>query len=113
MINRIKNLGSALLLAATVSSCAVSYPFMLTNNKIGDKVGKSSTICLFSGGTQVQAPMPIMGYGKSVYNGLMLNKDFGIPEAVKKGKISKVATIDIRYDWYVFFTKKTFIVTGE
>jgi hypothetical protein len=111
-MNNIKNLIVASAMVFLVSSCSVSYPFLLTNNPIGSKKGKSTTVTLFGGsGRYATSPAPFQG--KSVYNGIMLNKDFGLPEAVKKGKISKVATVDIRYDWYFFFSKTTFLVTGE
>lgn len=111
-MKNIKNLVFTSVLVFLVSSCSVSYPFMLTNNPIGSKKGKSTTVTLFGGSGRYPVATPMI-QGKSVYNGLMLNKDFGIPEAVKKGKIQKIATIDIRYDHYVFFSKTTFIVTGE
>jgi hypothetical protein len=43
----------------------------------------------------------------------MLNKNFGIVEAAKNGKISKIGAVDIKTTSYVFFVKKEFIVSGE
>jgi hypothetical protein len=98
------------LVVACLTSCSVTLPLHLTNNTIGSKVGKSTTGSIFnaSGG----AIAPVNGYAP-MYHGLMFNKDFSIADAAKKGGISKIATVDIRVDWYVFFTKKTYIVTGE
>jgi hypothetical protein len=55
-----------------------------------------------------------MAYGYSTgYYGLITNQNFSIYEAAKQANISKIATVDMRTDWYLFFTKKTYIVTGE
>ena len=61
----------------TMNSCGVTTPFIVTNNEIGDKVGTSSTICLFSGASQNSASMSPTT-GKTVFHGFMLNKNFGI-----------------------------------
>ncbi len=110
-MKKVINTIAAAAIVMVFASCSLSAPFLLTNNKIGDKKGVSTTVSLFGGGLAYTNSAPVMG--RSVYNGIMLNPDFGIPEAAKKGKIQKIATVDIRYDWYFFFTKKTFIVTGE
>jgi hypothetical protein len=109
---KIKNLIIASASAILLSSCALTVPFTVTNNEVGSKVGTSSTICLFSGGGASSAQLsPVHGYG--MYNGIMLNKNFGIVEAAKNGKISKIGAVDIKTTSYVFFVKKEFIVSGE
>ena len=48
-----------------------------------------------------------------MFNGIMLNKEFGIVDAAKNGKITKIGAIDLKVTNYVFFVKKEFIVSGE
>jgi hypothetical protein len=43
----------------------------------------------------------------------VLNKNYGVNEAVKKGKITSLATVDIKITNYVIFTKAEILVTGE
>ncbi len=108
-----KNLKISLvaLVVACLTSCSVTSPLHVTNNTIGSKVGKSSTGAIFTG-SGASGVTPYNGYA-AMYHGLIFNKDFSIYDAAKKGGISKIATVDLRVDWYVFFTKKTYIVTGE
>lgn len=109
---KIKSLIIVSISAVLLSSCALTVPFTVTNNEVGSKVGVSSTICLFSGSGLSSAKLsPVAGYG--MYNGIMLNKNFGIFEAAQKGKISKIGAVDIKTTSYLFFTKKEFIVSGE
>jgi hypothetical protein len=96
----------------TMNSCGVTTPFIVTNNEIGDKVGTSSTICLFSGASQNSASMSPTT-GKTVFHGFMLNKNFGIVEAAEKAGILKIGAVDYKVTSYVFFVKKEFIVAGE
>ena len=109
-----KTIKTTLFILAVVifSSCSVSSPHLLTNNAIGKKVGTSSTACLFSGGFS-KAFGGAITPGTMQYNGIQFNKDFSVYDAAKKGGISKIASVDLRYDWYFFFSKKTYIVTGE
>lgn len=100
---KIKNILGLGFAAAMITSCAITTPMMVTNNSIGTKTGTSSTVCL--GG----AP----GYGKSQYHGIMFNKNFGIVEAAKKGKISKIGAVDVKITNYFIFQKKEMIVAGE
>ncbi|MCA6435488.1 MAG: hypothetical protein IM600_10730 [Bacteroidetes bacterium] len=111
-----KKMKLALVVAITaiMCSCSITQPMYLTNNPIGNKVGKSTTVCLFSGGGRNAAQFAPMAYGYSTgYYGLITNQNFSIYEAAKQANISKIATVDMRTDWYLFFTKKTYIVTGE
>jgi hypothetical protein len=107
---KIKNIFLASASALLLGSCAVTSPFAITNNEIGTKVGTSTTICLFSGGgASIIAPVA----PRVMYNGIMLNKNFGIVEAAKKGKITKIGAVDVKITSYVFFCKKEIIVAGE
>jgi hypothetical protein len=111
-----KTLKLSLIAAVTavMCSCSITQPMYLTNNPIGKKEGRSETICLFSGGGSSAAHYAPMAFGYAAgYYGLTFNKGFGIYEAAKKAGIQKIATVDMRTDWYLFFTKKTYIVTGE
>ncbi len=109
---KIKNLVLAISGAFLFASCAVTTPYIVTNNPIGKKTGISTTICLFSGAAQ-QAQSLAPYTSRVQYQGIMLNKEFGIIEAAKKGGISKIGAVDIKVTSYVFFTKKEFIVSGE
>ena len=96
-----------------LSSCSITQPLMLTNNPIGNKVGTSSTASIFSGGgANALHYAPMHGSG-GLWQGLIFNKKFSVADAAKNGGISKIATVDLKTSWYVFFTKKTYIVTGE
>jgi hypothetical protein len=95
-----------------LNSCGVTTPFMVTNNDLGSKVGVSSSICLFSGGSQSTATMTPTT-ATTVFHGVMLNKNFGIYEAAEKAGISKIGAVDYKVTSYVFFVKKEFIVAGE
>jgi len=94
-----KKLILSITLGLILASCSIVSPITATNNPIGDKVGKSESICLFYIG------------GNS--SGLVLNGDYGVVEAAKNGNISKIATIDLEVKSYFFFTKNILIVTGE
>lgn len=85
--------------AATLASCSMTSPVTATNNPIGSKEGKSETTCIF--------------YGGGLSSGIVLNKSYGIAEAAKKGKITKIATVDLKVQNFLIFSKNTLIVTGE
>lgn len=86
----------------TVSSCSTIIPVTATNNPIGNKEGVSKTSILFG-----KASRSNLGAG------LVLNKDYGVVDAAKKGGINKVATVDLKVTNYYIFTKAELIVTGE
>ncbi len=90
---KIKNILSIAIATAVLSSCAMTVPFRVTNNEVGTKIGKSTSIV-------------IAGV-------IVLNKKFGIIDAAKQGKISKIGVVDLRTDNYIIFTKQQFIVSGE
>ncbi|MGV3631955.1 MAG: TRL domain-containing protein [Bacteroidota bacterium] len=89
-------------LAGFLASCAMTVPYTVTNNSLGDKIGTSKTVCLFSG----------RGRSKN-FHGIMLNKNFGIVEAAKNGGITKIGAVDMKITKNPFFVKKEFIVAGE
>jgi len=91
-----------LVAAAFMASCSTTLPYAATNNPIGDKKGKSSTVILF--GTATQANLGA---------GLVLNKNYGVIEAAKKGKITNLATVDLKVTNYGLWIKAEILVTGE
>ena len=107
---KLKNIIIASAAAVMMTSCAVTTPFTVTNNEVGSKTGTSTSICLFTGGAR-GGVRPIVG--NAMFNGIMLNKEFGIVDAAKNGKITKIGAIDLKVTNYVFFVKKEFIVSGE
>ena len=111
-MKKLTYIASAIGFVFALNSCGVTTPFIVTNNELGDKVGTSSTICLFSGATQNSAMMAPTG-GKTIFHGFMLNKNFGIVEAAENAGISKIGAVDYKVTSYVFFVKKEFIVAGE
>lgn len=82
-----------------LASCTTISPITATNNAIGEKTGKSETVCLF--------------YFGGMSSGIVLNKDYGVQEAAKKGGLNTIATVDLEVKSYILFTKNTVIVTGE
>jgi len=87
---------------ATMASCSTIVPVAATNNPIGSKKGRSSTTILF--GTANRANLGA---------GIVLNKNYGVIEAVKKGKITNLATVDLKVTSYGIFVKAEILVTGE
>ncbi|PLX06508.1 MAG: hypothetical protein C0596_18415 [Marinilabiliales bacterium] len=95
-------------LAAIFASCSVTVPYAVTNNKIGNKVGTSETVCVFG------APIAPGPGGNLVATGsLVMNGNYGIEEAAKNGGITKIATVDVKFNTFLFFSKYKIIVTGE
>lgn len=93
--------------AMLASSCSVTHPYQVTNNPIGAKKGKSSTIVLFPSENRLN----ILKIYSST--GIRFNKNYGIIEAAKKGKITRISAVDLQYTNYVLFSKYTLIVIGE
>jgi hypothetical protein len=104
----IKKLILFVSIAAFFASCSVVVPYAATNNKIGDKVGKSSTMCIFG------APV-VPGPGGNIVatGGFVMNGDYGIADACKNGGINKIATVDVKVKTFLFFSNYELIVTGE
>lgn len=93
-LNKITSAIFALAMAATVSSCAVSYPVIVTTNK-SVKEGRVSKKIIFG--------IPPM------------NMDLSIKTAAENGGIKRVATVDFLVESKAlgFVRKYTTIVTGE
>lgn len=88
---------------AAMASCSITRPYTATNNPIGSKVGKSSTTVILGGSA-----------GSNLAAGLIVtNGTFGVIEAAKKGKIEKIATVDVKTTNFYVFQKVEIIVTGE
>lgn len=91
--------------AMLATSCSVTHPYQVTNNPIGAKKGKSSTVTIF--GLGHRTPIQFSS------TGIRFNKNYGVIEAAKKGKITRIGSVDLQYTNYVLFGKYTLIVTGE
>ena len=87
---------------ATMASCSTIVPVAATNNPIGSKKGRSSTTILF--GTANRANLGA---------GIVFNKNYGVIEAAKKGKITELATVDLKVTSYGILIKAEILVTGE
>ncbi|MDA7803121.1 TRL-like family protein [Crocinitomix sp.] len=94
-----KKLISAFIIGLVAVSCSTVMPITATNNEIGDKVGESSTSCIFGVG--------------GISSGLVTNKNYGVQEAAKNGGLTTIATVDLKVQNFLFFTKNTLIVTGK
>lgn len=92
-------------LAIVLTSCSVTMPYAVTNNTVGEKRGISKTN-LILGTTGA--------WGGNIQAGLFsTNKNFGVIEAAKKGKIETIGSVDIKTTNYILFKKVEVIVTGE
>jgi hypothetical protein len=89
------------LVIGLMASCTITRPYAVTNNPIGSKRGVSKTSTFISYPSELAAGV------------FVSNKNFGVIEAAKKGKINKVATVDVKKTNYLFFQKVEVIVTGE
>lgn len=110
---KIKNVLIAAVSVAILSSCSVTMPFAVTNNEIGSKTGTSKTKCFFTGMGTARIFAPVFRQGAPMYNGIMSNKNFGVVEAAKNGKITKIGAVDIKVTPHFFWVEKEFIVSGE
>lgn len=93
-----------------MASCGFTRPYAVTNNPIGSKVGKSSTKVIFGAGAGMSSNSMYAHYSSV---GIRFNKNYGIIDAAKKGKITKIATVDLKYVNYILWGEYTLIVTGE
>lgn len=84
------------------ASCSITYPYTATNNPIGSKQGVSKTTIVFGAANE-----------HNLGAGIVTNKNYGVVEAAKKGKVNKIATVDIKVTNYIIFRKAEIIVTGE
>jgi hypothetical protein len=79
-------------------------PYAVTNNTIGEKRGVSKTTVIFGGAN---------GMGGNLHTGLSINKNFGVIEAARKGKIDVIGSVDVKTTNFFIFQKVEVIVTGE
>jgi len=96
----------SLVFGGFLASCTTTHPVLVTNNAIGDKVGKSSTSCLFGAAAVSFDP-------NLVAAGICFNGKYGLIDAAKDGNIDRVATVDLKQTNYILFTKFELFVTGE
>ena len=93
---KITNILASLVVVTFLASCSVTLPYAVTDHPIGTQKGVSKTNVLFG----------------SIY----LNKNFGIVEAAKKGKIKgPISTVDYKITYYlgpIFYTREL-LVTGD
>lgn len=93
-MRKLRNIAIAGMVAGAMSSCTVILPVTASKAEIGELRGTSESIVLF----------------QTIY----LNKNYGLQEAAKKGKItSAIATIDEKTTNYLIFSKKELIVTAK
>ncbi len=90
----IKRIGFVAVAALIFTSCTVIAPITASDAEIGNKRGVSKT---------------------SVFLGIELNKNYGVKEAAKNGKItSPVATVDQKTTSFLgLFKKRELIITGK
>ncbi len=82
------------VVAAMISSCSITVPVAATSNPVGGKVGKASGNCYL--------------------NLVCVNVDASIMTAAKNGGISKISTVDYKYDDLLgIIQTHECIVTGE
>jgi len=83
----------AIVATLALTSCTVIVPVTASRAEIGNLRGTSET---------------------TVFLGIEFNKNYGIKEAAKNGKIkSAIATVDEKISNYIFFQKKQLIVTAK
>jgi hypothetical protein len=92
------------LAALSLTSCAMTLPYAVTNNAVGEKTGISKTNVFF-GATGA--------WGGNIATGIVTNKNFGVIEAAKKGKITVIGSVDVKTTNYFLFQKVEVIVTGS
>lgn len=96
---KIKNLFLGFVAAALLSSCAITTPYLVTENSIGTKKGVSTSWAL--------------AYVPGYQDGLILNRNLGVVEAAKNGKITKIGCVDKKVTSYVLIHKVEYVVSGE
>ena len=117
-MKQLKLLGTLAILAIFSVSCSSTVPLHVTGNAMGDKTGTSSNTCILvatgTGLTEANAVTAVGGNMKPTSFGVCFNTDsYGIREAAKNAGIEKVATVDLRTTWYVFWTKFELVVNGQ
>lgn len=94
MLNKIKKLSMVAASALLLSSCSLTLPVDATSNPVGSKVGTAKAT-------------GYLGF-------LFFGQDASIKKAAKKGKITKISTVDVKATNLLglIVTYET-IVTGE
>ncbi len=91
------------IIIGMMASCSMTRPYAVTNNKLGSKTGVSKTNIIFGAST-----------GNALSSGVFVtNKNFGVIEAAKNGKVSKIGAVDVKTTNFLLFQKVEVIVTGE
>jgi len=93
-MRKVKTIFSLLAVVAIMSSCSLTLPVAATSNPVGTKVGTAKATGFFGI--------------------LFFNADASIRTAAKMGGITKISTVDIKYEnaLNLLVTYET-IVTGE
>ncbi len=116
-MKHLTKLFSAIMVACLFSACSTTTPIYVNKNPVGDKKGESSNTCIFAFGgsyTQGYATQASVVDAVPTSGGLCFNtSDYGIKEAATDANIKKVATVDLKYTWYVFWSEYSLIVTGK
>lgn len=109
------NFFTIISLASILASCSVTQPIHVNKNAVGDKKGVSTNTCILSlGYTSGQGARTSLGTAAPTSGGICFNNgDYGIKEAATNGNIDKVATVDLKNTWYVFWREYSLIVTGK
>ncbi|MBL56457.1 MAG: hypothetical protein CMP61_04635 [Flavobacteriales bacterium] len=104
VLSKITVLGAAAFLLA---SCSITRPLAVTDNSLGEKVGKSKNTCVLG----MRAPQA--GAGVIISSGICFNKKYGIVEAVENGGIKTVGAVDIKVTNFYLWRTYELIVAGE
>lgn len=92
-MRKIKGLIFLFILGIGMSSCATyTLPSMVTENEMGEKVGRSSYTTIL---------------------GISFDRDRGLAEAARNGNISKISTVDFEIEDNFFTKTYTTVVTGK
>lgn len=85
----LKSAAIALAIPFMMESCVLAISHQVTGNPVGSKEGTVKT-----------KPFAKVS-------------DVGVAAAAKKGGITKIATVDVKYVYYVFYMGTKVTVTGE
>jgi len=77
----------------TMAACATTYPLTATSNPVGSKMGQASATYLLG--------IPLG------------NSDMGIYTAAKNGGITKISTVDVKYQPMFLIATVTTLVSGD
>jgi hypothetical protein len=83
---------SAVFAALLMSSCTSYHPVTATSNPVGHKIGSASSVNIL---------------------GFIRKGDASIKQAVRNGGIKNISTVDEKREFYLFFYRRTTIVSGN